>query len=121
MAILIDLQNEAGFTDAPSTAELQSWVAAALRHSYARLEQTIRLVDEVESRLRSVRTQARKASKYREVAGRLEQLRTTLGYGDMVPVSTPARALSILEAVFGQLYLAVLVARLVSLYRRPGE
>ena len=50
MAILIDLQNEAGFTDAPSTAELQSWVAAALRQPYARLEQTIRLVDEVESR-----------------------------------------------------------------------
>jgi hypothetical protein len=42
----------------------------------------------------------------------------TLGYGDLVPVSTAARALAVLEAVFGQLYLAVLVARLVSLYMR---
>jgi len=42
----------------------------------------------------------------------------TLGYGDLVPATGAARALSILEAVFGQLYLAVLVARLVSLYGR---
>jgi hypothetical protein len=44
----------------------------------------------------------------------------TLGYGDLVPVSSPARALAVLEAVFGQLYLTVLVARLVSLYSREG-
>ena len=40
----------------------------------------------------------------------------TLGYGDIVPTSDAARALTILEAVGGQMYLAVLVARLVSLY-----
>jgi hypothetical protein len=46
----------------------------------------------------------------------------TLGYGDIVPVSPPARGLSVVEAVSGQMYLAVLVARLVSLYaqRRDG-
>jgi len=37
----------------------------------------------------------------------------TLGYGDIVPVNDVTRGLSILEAVGGQLYLAVLVARLV--------
>jgi hypothetical protein len=42
----------------------------------------------------------------------------TLGYGDLVPASGPARSLAVLEAVFGQLYLTVLVARLVSLYSR---
>jgi len=40
----------------------------------------------------------------------------TLGYGDVVPATGPARSLAVLEAVFGQLYLVVLVARLVSLY-----
>lgn len=40
---------------------------------------------------------------------------TTLGYGDMSPVSPMARMLAWLEAVFGQLYLAVTIARLVSL------
>lgn len=40
----------------------------------------------------------------------------TLGYGDIVPATEPTRALAILEAVGGQMYLAVLVARLVSLY-----
>jgi len=42
----------------------------------------------------------------------------TLGYGDIVPASLAARSLAVLEAVFGQLYLAVLVARLVSIYAR---
>lgn len=40
----------------------------------------------------------------------------TLGYGDMVPLSGPARGLAILEAMIGQLYLVLVVARLVSLY-----
>jgi voltage-gated potassium channel len=40
---------------------------------------------------------------------------TTLGYGDMSPVSGFAKSLAWLEAVFGQLYLAVTIARLVSL------
>lgn len=38
---------------------------------------------------------------------------STLGYGDIVPLTRPARALASLEAIIGQLYLAVLVARLV--------
>jgi len=41
---------------------------------------------------------------------------TTLGYGDITPVSHTARTLSWLEAAFGQIYLTVLVARLVGLH-----
>jgi len=41
---------------------------------------------------------------------------TTLGFGDIVPVSAQARSLTILEAVCGILYVAVLVARLVGLH-----
>jgi hypothetical protein len=45
----------------------------------------------------------------------------TLGYGDVVPGSEISRGFAIVEAVAGQLYLAVMVARLVSLYvRGPG-
>jgi len=40
---------------------------------------------------------------------------TTLGYGDITPVRSAARMFSILEAVIGQFYLAVLVARLVAM------
>lgn len=40
---------------------------------------------------------------------------TTLGYGDMSPVAPFAKTLAWFEAVFGQLYLAVTIARLVSL------
>jgi hypothetical protein len=41
---------------------------------------------------------------------------TTLGYGDIVPLSGPARGLAVLEAIIGQIYLALVIARLVSLY-----
>jgi hypothetical protein len=41
---------------------------------------------------------------------------TTLGYGDIVPVTGTARLAAALEAVMGSLYLAVLVARLVALH-----
>ena len=41
---------------------------------------------------------------------------TTLGYGDITPRSEVGRGLAIVEAVAGQLYLAVMIARLVSLY-----
>ena len=38
---------------------------------------------------------------------------TTLGYGDIFPVSTAAKSCAILEAVIGQLYLVITVAWLV--------
>ena len=41
---------------------------------------------------------------------------TTLGYGDIVPIAPSVRALATLEALTGQLYLTVLVARLVGLH-----
>jgi voltage-gated potassium channel Kch len=40
---------------------------------------------------------------------------TTLGYGDIIPLSPPARSLAALEALVGQMFIAVLVARLVGL------
>lgn len=49
---------------------------------------------------------------------------STLGYGDIVAVTRAARSLSALEAVVGQLYIAVVVARLIGLQivarRRDG-
>ena len=41
---------------------------------------------------------------------------TTLGYGDLLPISATARAMAYMQAVFGQFYIAVLVAGLVSAY-----
>jgi len=53
---------------------------------------------------------------------------TTLGYGDVTPVTPVARTLCYLEAVLGQLYLTVLVAALVGMHisghgsrQLPGE
>jgi voltage-gated potassium channel Kch len=37
----------------------------------------------------------------------------TLGYGDVVPKTDVARGLAVFEAVGGQLYIAVMIARLV--------
>jgi hypothetical protein len=41
---------------------------------------------------------------------------TTVGYGDVAPLTSKARSLSFLEAVFGVLYVAVLISRLVGAY-----
>ena len=40
---------------------------------------------------------------------------STLGYGDIVPTSRLSRSLAIGEAITGQLYLAILIARLVAM------
>lgn len=49
---------------------------------------------------------------------------STLGYGDILPVSRQAQTLAGVEALVGQIYLAVLIARLVSMHgveRSPSE
>ena len=43
---------------------------------------------------------------------------TTLGYGDMTPISPVARGLAMVEALLGQIYLAVAIARVVAMYGR---
>jgi hypothetical protein len=44
---------------------------------------------------------------------------STVGYGDITPLSRIARWLAALEAMTGLLYMTVLIARLVSLYSSP--
>lgn len=39
----------------------------------------------------------------------------TLGYGDIIPITAQARSFAIIEAITGSLYLAVLIAKIVSL------
>ncbi len=41
---------------------------------------------------------------------------STVGYGDVIPLSPVARSFSFVEAVTGQIYLATLIARLVGLH-----
>ena len=41
---------------------------------------------------------------------------TTLGYGDITPISDAARSLAFLEAAMGQIYLTVLIASLVGVH-----
>lgn len=45
---------------------------------------------------------------------------TTMGYGDILPVSWWARSFASAEAVLGVLYLAILMARLVGLYTQKA-
>jgi ion channel len=45
---------------------------------------------------------------------------TTMGYGDITPTRAPATAFAMLEAVFGQFYIAVVVAQLVGARMTSG-
>ena len=46
---------------------------------------------------------------------------TTVGYGDISPVSPAIRTLAWMEAITGQFYLAVIVAGLVSVLAAKGK
>jgi Ion channel len=48
---------------------------------------------------------------------------TTVGYGDLVPAGSVGQTFAMLEALFGQIYLVIVVARLVSLWgqERPAR
>lgn len=43
---------------------------------------------------------------------------TTLGFGDITPVHHLSKTLTVLEAIFGQLFIAIVIAKLVSLWHR---
>jgi hypothetical protein len=45
---------------------------------------------------------------------------STVGYGDITPLSNGARTLAMMEAMTGTLYMAVLISRLVALYSSQG-
>jgi Ion channel len=46
---------------------------------------------------------------------------STVGYGDITPLSPGARTLAMMEAMTGTLYMAVLISRLVALYSSQGS
>jgi hypothetical protein len=46
---------------------------------------------------------------------------TTLGYGDFTAAGNDGRALAVIEALTGQVFLATLVARLVAAFRTPAQ
>jgi Ion channel len=46
---------------------------------------------------------------------------TTLGYGDITPIARSARSLAMMEALIGQLYPAIIIARFVSLQGSTGK
>ena len=43
---------------------------------------------------------------------------TTLGFGDVTPTNALAERITVLEAVIGQMFIAILIARLMSVYSR---
>ena len=47
---------------------------------------------------------------------------STIGFGDITPLTLQARYAAVAEGIAGQFYLAILVARLVGLYMsRPAD
>jgi hypothetical protein len=46
---------------------------------------------------------------------------TTLGYGDFTAAGNAGRAIAVMEALTGQVFLATLVARLVAVFRAPPQ
>ena len=45
---------------------------------------------------------------------------TTSGFGDIVPVTRVAQTAAMIEGIVGQLFMAILIARLVGIYPQSG-
>ena len=45
--------------------------------------------------------------------------RTTIGFGDIVPITRSAQVAAIFEGIVGTLFLAILIAKLVGVYAPP--
>lgn len=45
----------------------------------------------------------------------------TLGMGDIIPLSHLAKSLTAMEAIFGQLFVAIIIAKLVSVWRQSPD
>lgn len=59
MTLELDIQNERNYIDIPALADFNRWVKASLIRHYDSLEQTIRIVDESESRQLNARFRGR--------------------------------------------------------------
>jgi voltage-gated potassium channel len=46
---------------------------------------------------------------------------STLGLGDITPIHHMAKSFTVFEAVFGQLFVATVIAKLVSVWRNPNQ
>jgi len=46
---------------------------------------------------------------------------TTLGYGDITPTSPALRSITVFEAIIGQLYIAIMIGRLASIFVPIGK
>jgi voltage-gated potassium channel Kch len=46
---------------------------------------------------------------------------TTIGFGDIVPVTRLGQVAAVLEGIIGQLFLAILIAKLVGVYPPYGS
>ncbi len=46
---------------------------------------------------------------------------TTIGFGDIVPVTRAGQVAAILEGIIGTLFLAILIAKLVGVYPPPAR
>lgn len=46
---------------------------------------------------------------------------TTVGYGDIIPVSLMARSIVTIEQIIGVFYIAIMISRLVSMHQKTGE
>jgi voltage-gated potassium channel len=41
---------------------------------------------------------------------------TTLGYGDVTPINKSIKSIAIIEVIFGQMYIAIMISKLVGIY-----
>ena len=111
----------AGFDEVIGACNLYVWIATI----YACFYTLISRMDESAFHLQDLQTQLAKglnAPPFKQTFNELYYFsfvtQTTLGYGDVVPFSHPARAFAISQAIIGQFYVAVVLTYILNLWIR---
>ena len=111
----------AGFDEVIGACNLYVWIATI----YACFYTLISRIDPSAFHLQDLQTQLAKglnAAPFKQTFNELYYFsfvtQTTLGYGDIVPFSHPARALAISQAIIGQFYVAVVLTYILNLWIR---
>jgi len=113
---------KAGFDEVLGAFNLYIWIAIIFACLYTLLSKFNTGAFQLQARLVKGMDMAEWNHNFNELYYFSFVTQTTLGYGDIVPVSHTARSLAITQAMIGQFYVAVILAYILNLWiSAPGR
>lgn len=109
---------KAGFDEVIGACNLYVWIATIYACFYTLISKINPEAFHLQALLSNDLSIAKLKQNFNELYYFSFVTQTTLGYGDIVPLSHPARALAISQAIIGQFYVAVVLTYILNLWIR---